>query len=199
MASCHGDRALALVREAKRTQDAPFPPPYRDDIVRDVVAEINALFAESARRLDLATLQADPVGAATAQTMHRLGQVRSKRCVLAYLRHRLDRFREAAWDIGNGITPLPAALQAGMAPSEVAFLAQYRALVGTYRADYLTADLGASLHPPKEVYIEIRVLEDCGHIETETGSLHLRANSQHYVRRADVEGFIRRGLVQHIG
>lgn len=63
----------------------------------------------------------------------------------------------------------------------------------------LKVDLNTDLEPPKELYIEIRVLEDCGEIYTSNGILlTLKKNTNHFVRRCDVEGLIRLGMVEHI-
>lgn len=52
--------------------------------------------------------------------------------------------------------------------------------------------------PPKDLYVEVRVLRDCGEIMTESGIVNLEANSTHFLRRVDVEQFIRQGLLEQI-
>lgn len=54
------------------------------------------------------------------------------------------------------------------------------------------------MQPPKDLYIEVRVLRDCGEVMTENGLVHLEANSTHFLRRADVEQLIRQGLLEQI-
>ncbi|PVV04896.1 hypothetical protein BB560_000583 [Smittium megazygosporum] len=58
-----------------------------------------------------------------------------------------------------------------------------------------TADM---LKPPKDLFIEVRVIKDCGQIQTETGIVNLKKGSQHYLRRTDVENLIKLGYLQHI-
>ena len=71
-------------------------------------------------------------------------------------------------------------------------------LLTRYRQSFPSLDLGASEVPPKEPFIEVRVLVDCGEIITENGPINLAQHSQHYVRRTDVERLIEQGLLQHI-
>lgn len=56
-----------------------------------------------------------------------------------------------------------------------------------------------SRQPPKEMCIEVRVLADCGEVMTDQGPVNLEKGTNHFLRRADVEGLIRQGLLQHVG
>ncbi|KAF9929273.1 DNA replication protein psf1, partial [Modicella reniformis] len=61
-------------------------------------------------------------------------------------------------------------------------------------------DLGLGMvAPPKEVFITVRVLKDCGDIVTESGAtLSLKKNSEHFVKRGDVERLINQGYLLHV-
>lgn len=52
--------------------------------------------------------------------------------------------------------------------------------------------------PPKDLFVEVRVLRDCGEVMTENGAVNLEANSTHFLRRVDVEQLIRQGLLEQI-
>ena len=52
--------------------------------------------------------------------------------------------------------------------------------------------------PPKEMCIEVRVLQDCGEIMTDQGPVNLEKGTNHFLRRTDVEGLIRQGMLQHV-
>lgn len=54
------------------------------------------------------------------------------------------------------------------------------------------------LHPPKELFIMVRVLQGVGEIMTENGTIMLEKDSQHFLRRSDVEPLIRQGILEHI-
>lgn len=53
------------------------------------------------------------------------------------------------------------------------------------------------MRPPKHLYVEVRVVKECGEVVTEGGVVHLDLHSRHFLRRSDVEYLIRQGrLVQ---
>ena len=53
-------------------------------------------------------------------------------------------------------------------------------------------------HPPKDLFIEVRVLEDIGTIVTESGPITLKKNTQTLMRRSEAETLIRQGKLEHI-
>ncbi|KAI9011091.1 DNA replication complex GINS protein PSF1 [Gaertneriomyces semiglobifer] len=200
----YGDDALKLVREAKRTADAPCIPPYRDDLVRSALLEIQHLYGSLTDIVDQRpTVPPEQRrGLTVAATMHNLGLRRSKRCLLAYTRHRVDRIIDTLWDLGGGSgssgAALPADARRNLSPAESEFVSGYTALVSEYRGHYLDVDVGAALVPPRDLFVEVRVLKDCGEVQTENGAVRLVKNSQHYLRRTDVEPFITAGYLRHI-
>lgn len=200
----YGDDALKLVRDAKRTAEAPSLAPYRDDLVRNVVLEMRYL-SFSLRDIIAQRETAEPEalkGLTVAATMHHLSLRRSKRCLLAYSRHRLDRITDMLWELGGGAASsgaaLPSDLRRNLSPNEAEFIAGYTALVSGYRGKFLDVDIGAALVPPRDLFVEVRVLKDCGEVQTENGAVRLVKNSQHYLRRTDVEPFITAGYLRHI-
>ncbi|KAJ3028518.1 UNVERIFIED_CONTAM: DNA replication protein psf1 [Siphonaria sp. JEL0065] len=93
---------------------------------------------------------------------------------------------------------LPNSVVRAMSPNEIEFLANYRQLLEDYRGSMLDIDLSAPLIPPKDLYVDVRVVKELGEIVAESGTvLKLMKGEQHYVRRSDVEKFITLGyLVQ---
>ena len=71
-------------------------------------------------------------------------------------------------------------------------------MLSAYKGQWTDIDLTGSLDPPKDLFVEIRCLQDAGEVQTEFGTLNLTSNSQHYVREADVQNLIAQGLVQRI-
>ncbi|TPX67126.1 hypothetical protein SpCBS45565_g04071 [Spizellomyces sp. 'palustris'] len=202
--SIYSDDALKLVRDAKRTAETPSLSPYRDDLVRNVLLEMRHL--EASLRDILAqrekALPEQVTGLTAAATMHHLALRRSKRCLLAYTRHRVDRILDTLWELGGGSgssnAALPADLRRNLSSSEADFIVGYTGLVSEYRGQFLEVDLGAALVPPRDLFVEVRVLKDCGEVMTENGAVRLVKNSQHYLRRTDVEPFITAGYLKHI-
>lgn len=204
--SIYGDDALKLIRDAKRTAESPSLAPYRDDLVRNVQMEMRHLSSSLrdilAQRETAGTTPETTQGLTVAATMHHLSLRRSKRCLLAYSRHRLDRIMDMLWDLGGGSASssaaVPADLRRNLSPAEAEFITGYTTLVSDYRGQFLDVDLGAALVPPRDLFVEVRVLKDCGEVQTENGAVRLVKNSQHYLRRTDVESFITAGYLRHI-
>lgn len=59
-------------------------------------------------------------------------------------------------------------------------------------------DLTSDLQPPKDLYLEVRVLKDIRELYTESGPINLELNSTHYLRRSDVEHLIRQGHLMQV-
>jgi GINS complex subunit 1 len=53
--------------------------------------------------------------------------------------------------------------------------------------------------PPKELQIEVRVLQDYGTIVTESGAtITLKKDTRILLRRTDAEPLIRQGILEHV-
>ncbi|KAJ3175840.1 DNA replication protein psf1 [Geranomyces variabilis] len=243
--SVYGDDAHKLIRDAKRTADSPALAPYRSDLVRNVLSEMQYLSASlreivsahdaavtSAHNNNAPQPPAPPPlpssdqqnqyqdqhhhqhqhrpqperptaetlrGLEIAANMHRLSLERSKRCLLAYGRHRVDRLVETVWELSGGAAAgMPAEARRALSVQEAEFASAYAALVSEYRGAFLDVDVGAALVPPGDLFVEVRVLKDCGEVQTESGAVRLVKNSQHYLRRTDVEPYITAGYLRHI-
>jgi GINS complex subunit 1 len=107
---------------------------------------------------------------------------RNKRCLLAYHRTRTDKLEELAWN-GTDILEL-AGQQAGgtngapiadageassLSPQEEDYFRQYGDLLAAYKGQWTDIDLTGSLEPPRDLFIDVRVLKDAGEIQTEYG------------------------------
>ncbi|TDH70726.1 hypothetical protein CCR75_004228 [Bremia lactucae] len=120
--------------------------------------------------------------------------LRNKRCLIAYIHYRMKKIKALRWEIG---TIIPAQLAENLSQNETQFLNKYDQLLTDYMANF-ELDLSSDLKPPKELYIEVRVLRDCGELMTESGLVNLEVHSQHFLRRVDVEQLIRQGLLEQI-
>ncbi|KAI9758152.1 MAG: DNA replication protein psf1 [Chaenotheca gracillima] len=163
---------------------------------------------------------ADPATACALLVDH-LCMRRNKRCLLAYHRVRSDRLEEMCW---NGTDVLEQALElqqqpprpgedgdtaAGMgaeggantsslSPEEEEYVRRYSDLLAAYKGQWTDIDLTGSLEPPRDLFIDVRVLKDAGEIQTEYGAINLTKNSQFYVRQGDVERLIAQGFLQKL-
>ncbi|ORX81973.1 DNA replication complex GINS protein psf1 [Anaeromyces robustus] len=191
----YADQAVKLVKEAKKTQD--ILPEYNTELVRDVQREIRTLHHNITvllRQYDIRSSPQNHPGPFASIFIHHQSLRRNKRCLLAYHYHRLKKIEEFCWELGH----VPQELLPNLSSQETDFSTEYQSIINDYTSNFTGIDLSSSLDPPKDPYIEIRVLKDCGEIYTENGLVTLSKNSQHYLRRTDVEHLINEGYLKHI-
>ncbi|KAH8910846.1 GINS complex, Psf1 component [Coniochaeta sp. PMI_546] len=217
----YGDLGNKLVQHAKRTQNLTHLPPYQTELVRTVTHEVRDL--DKYVKSILEPYQdgsfdpnADQATACTLMVNH-LAMRRNKRCLLAYHRTRTDKLEELVWS-GTDIVdlagqqqqrPPPGAANApgmsgdgassSLSPQEEDYMRQYSDLLAAYKGQWTDIDLTGSLEPPRDLFIDVRVLKDAGEIQTEYGAINLTKNSQFYVRQGDVERLIAQGYLQKLG
>ncbi|EOO02060.1 putative dna replication complex gins protein psf1 protein [Phaeoacremonium minimum UCRPA7] len=205
----YGDLGNKLVQHAKRTQNLAHLPPYQTEIVRGVTREVRDLDKDVASMLEPFQGSFDPnADQATACTLlvNHLSMRRNKRCLLAYHRTRTDKLEELVWN-GADVLDLSGQQQGGMngdagtsslSPQEEDYVRQYSDLLAAYKGQWTDIDLTGSLEPPRDLFIDVRVLKDAGEIQTEYGAITLSKNSQFYVRQGDVERLIAQGYLQKL-
>ncbi len=148
-----------------------------DKDVSNILQSFNGSFEPSA----------DPATACTLLVDH-LCMRRNKRCLLAYHRTRTDKLEEMVWN-GKDIADLAAQEQRGvsdsqngpvdlgngegnsssLSPEEEEYVRQYSDLLAAYKGQWTDIDLTGSLEPPRDLFIDVRVLKDAGEIQTEYG------------------------------
>jgi GINS complex subunit 1 len=124
----------------------------------------------------------------------------NKRMLLAYTRHRFERLRFILWSLGVGSASiqLPDFVSRHIAPPEMKLRNRYQELVSNYRSKLGDLDLGSEDIPPKDVYVEVRVLKECGQVLTEDGIVRLSKGSMHHLKRSQVEKLVRAGFLMHV-
>ena len=180
----HNNSHLIKVQHAKRTQNLAHLPPYQTELVRSVAREVRDLNKDVDSLLEPFQGSFDPAAdRATACTLlvNHLSMRRNKRCLLAYHRTRTDKLEELVW---SGSDILDPGQQAGAAhgapggesggssslsPQEEDYFRQYGDLLAAYKGQWTDIDLTGSLEPPRDLFIDVRVLKDAGEIQTEYG------------------------------
>ncbi|KAF1840952.1 DNA replication complex GINS protein psf1 [Cucurbitaria berberidis CBS 394.84] len=210
----YGEAANKLVQNAKRTQALPHLPPYASELVRSITREVRDLDKDVSNILAPYSGAFNPSAApetACALLVNHLCMRRNKRCLLAYHRVRSDKLEGYCWE---GVDVLESQnVQGGRAgaggegakkdesslsPEEEEYVRQYSDLLAAYKGQWTDIDLTGSLEPPRDLFIDVRVLKDAGEIQTEYGSITLTKNSQFYVRHGDVERLIAQGYLQRL-
>ena len=179
------------MQHAKRIQKLEHLPPYQTELVRGVTREVRDLDRDVSNILHSFNgsfePSADPATACTLLVNH-LCMRRNKRCLLAYHRTRTDKLEEMVW-IGSDVLDLAAQQQKGpndgrngavdlgngegnsssLSPEEEEYVRQYSDLLAAYKGQWSDVDLTGSLEPPRDLFIDVRVLKDAGEIQTEYG------------------------------
>ncbi|KAM0723054.1 hypothetical protein Q7P37_001253 [Cladosporium fusiforme] len=221
----YGEQANKLVADAKRIQNLPHLPPYASTTTQAVTKEVRDLDRENSEILskysnpnsssstqssDGTQIKSsfnpaeDPATACSLMVNH-LSMRRNKRCLLAYHRTRIDKLEEMIWNGQDVLAARPAgevngsaatANASSLSAEEEQYVHQYGELLAQYKGQWTDIDLTGSLEPPKDIFVDIRVLKDAGEVQTEYGSLNLTKNSQFFVRKGDVESLIQQKYVQ---
>ena len=196
-----GDLATQLVTESRRSTSTDTLLKYNDLLVRTIVREQRSLEALIATAIDAQAADAF-TGDAPALLLYQTAILRNKRCLLAYHAHRLDRLRDLYWAAGGALPHLlgNADLRARLSPHEVDFLRAYGASVMEYRGDFSNElDIMASVvNPPRDLHVLVRVVRDCGVIQTELGSIDFKKGQRFMVRRADIEHLITQEYLEEV-
>lgn len=182
-----GDLADKLVAEARRAENLEQISVYHTDAVRAVCRETRQLSALE----DQALLNAGENRVKLAAAgVYGLCQRRNKRCLLAYHRQRLLKLQKKAWLEQDTMDTT------NLSPAEQAFVRGYNEVLVSVKDMFGDIDLTGSMEPPREMYVEVRCLEDAGEIQTEYGVFDLSKNSQFYVRQSDVQRLVQQKLVE---
>lgn len=160
--------------------------------MRAVIREVRELDRDVAEILAPFQGSFDPSAepaAATALLVDHLCMRRNKRCLLAYHRVRADKMEAMCWEgqdvldapqapssgasngkSGDGpVAAVAASSAASLSPEEEDYVRQYMDLLAAYKGQWTDVDLTGSLEPPKDLFIDVRVLKDAGEIQTEYG------------------------------
>jgi len=190
------DKALELIRELDRTKNAQLPP-FNEDVIRQVLEEMSALFEHNQNDAN-ATAAGDFEKFNGIQLRHATLQ-RNKRCLLAYLYNRIMRIRGMRWEFGS---ILPANIRSSMCEPEIQWFNKYNKNLAQYMRSLGEGhglDLTQDTKPPKNLYIEVRCLQDYGEFEMDDGdTVVLQRNTTHFLPMAQCQHLIRQGILQHV-
>ncbi|CAL4908501.1 unnamed protein product [Urochloa decumbens] len=186
----YGRRASQLLKEidsSEAGQLAPFNSDVFDQVIREC-NEHNSQFQSLIRKmveqnLDIETTRnEDHYGAA----IHHLSLLRNKRCLMAYMYNRAEVIQSFRWKVGP---VLPHDIQEKLHFSEKEYFKNHSTAIKSYISE-MDIDLTVDMVPPKDPYIQVRVLEDIGEVSLGDHSVSLTKNSLHFLRRTDAEQFI---------
>jgi GINS complex subunit 1 len=190
-----GDQATALMLESRRSIATDTLFKYNDSLVRSIIRE--------QRDLEKLILQVpDEPSPAPQVLIYQVAIARNKRCLLAYHAHRLDFLKDLYWSAGCSIPHIlsNADLRSRMSPHEVDWLKLYNESIILYRSEFSNElDITASVErPPKDLHVLVKVVRDCGVVQTEVGSIDFKKGHRFMVQRTDIEHLITQGYLEEV-
>lgn len=165
---------------------------FNDNLVRQLAANCKAICAE-AKILTSSLIDDDGVGARVCCL--NLNTSYLKKLLLLYQLERSEAIKQCRFNR----SPEKMAL---MSRLEQNLLAELSDLYRSYSSDVLGVGFAfcrADRLPPKELYVHIQVIKDCGTLQTDQGGLRLDSNSSHFIRRSHIDGLLSQGFVRIIG
>jgi GINS complex subunit 1 len=135
-----------------------------------------------------------PVPQAVELTYYAACLRRNLRYLLSYFLYRLKKLRELRWETG---TVIPESIRnETLNEREIEYFNQYNDTLANYNNEIGFDFMSEALEPPRDLYVEVRVLKECGEIVTERGPVTLDQGSTHYLKRTDIEHLIRLGHLE---
>ena len=197
-------KAHELIKELDRSRDTILPP-YNIETIRLCQLEANELFRQNYEDVQtVVQINADISTNSTSTLMptisirHAAIQ-RIKRCLLAYVYHRMNKIKSFRWSIGS---ILPEHLRNNLSNNELEFFSNYNQVLSSYMrsiGNNHSLDLTSFMIPPKKLFVHIKCIQDYGPYETNDGTIiQLTFNSEHYVLTSDAERLIQRKIAEHI-
>lgn len=195
--------ATQLVTESRRSTATDTLFKYNDPLIRQILREQRQLETLVQSALSPADLDA-LTDISPSALIYQTAILRNKRCLLAYHSHRIERLKDLYWAFG-GALPHLLSTSAGdirnkLSPHEVDFLKKYNSNVMDFRSDFSDElDIMAGIiEPPKDLNVLVKVVRDCGVIQTELGSIDFQKGQRFMVRRADIEHLIVQGYLEEV-
>jgi GINS complex subunit 1 len=111
---------------------------------------------------------------------------------LAYVEQRASTIKKLRWELG----PLPTdEVKTSMSHLELAFFQEYDQIL-TKHFGTIELDLTENIMPPKDLFVQVLVLRDCGEVMTESGSVLLEKGTTHSLKRREIEHLVRQGYLE---
>lgn len=195
----YGRKACQLVKEFASVEKGQLTP-FNGDLLEQVVGECNAHHLELQSLIRKMQEEASDTPAARnadhyGALIHHLSLIRNKRCLMAYMYNRADTIRSLLWKIGK---ELPKEIEEKFCHPELTYFQKHSSALKSYMSR-IDVDLTVDMVPPKDPYIQVRVLEDIGDgIVLNDKHANFTRHSMHFVKRTDVEQFISRGLMEEL-
>lgn len=189
------EMVATLLKDLSQNQSVNNLTPYNDEGVRLSIDEFKILYQEYMNSRNIYLLDQNNVSCKAKTFILETQLKRYKRILLAYhidrlmkLSRRMISSTDFSQNSLNNLSKCETKFYHLQADSIVKYKSGLGHLVNIF----------GPIVPPKDFYIQVRVEQDCGIIQTEYGRVTLNRGTMHFLKRNDIEHLIVRGLLTHI-
>lgn len=181
-----------MILDLKRSD---WLPAYDEEGIRTLLAELIEIVQKLSSSMEVLNQPNMPNAVKVRAVYLHQCLIRNHKYINGYLLHRMKKVREARWNVGS---VLPENISKDvLGGKEKEYFANYSTLLADYN-EMIGLDITTDMEPPKDLLIEVRVLHDCGQVWTDSGPIPLTKGSILFLRRTQVEQFIREGKVEQM-
>jgi GINS complex subunit 1 len=193
-----GDEAVQLVKDIRRATLDTFPM-YQEELVQHLLRNTHKI-SQAAQQIIQSNDISDGSPHIPTLMIFRLTIMRWRRCLLAYHYHRLYLLLQYCKSPTNmeqyHLNNIGLHKNPNLTHTEKEFLQRYTDIRAEYQEHFSDLRLFQSIRiPPRDIFVQVRVLHDCGTVQTEHGAITLKPHTMHYLRLSDIEHLIIQGLV----
>lgn len=184
-----------LLKELLQNQSCSNVPPFNDEGVRLSIDEFRNMHEEFKTCLKISELDNKNTSCKAKAFILGTQLKRHKRILLTYHIDRLiklSRRMVSSTDFSQNSLNNVSKIEMKFYHIQADNIVKYKSAFGHY------INILDPIVPPKDFYIQVRVDQDCGVIQTEYGRVSLNRGSLHYLKRNDVEHLIVKGFLTHI-
>ena len=107
--------------------------------------------------------------------------------------NRMNKIENLIWKSTGFI---PEQVGNNMHEKDKQYYESYNNLINHYskKLSFSDMDLTKDYNPPKELYVEVRALDNINNIKTYEGVVNVEKNHTYSFRKSDIEHFLRRGM-----
>ena len=105
----------------------------------------------------------------------------------------MDKLQKLTWDGGN---ILPSQIENVLDEKDKIYYEEYNKIINKYSKtqSYIEIDVTKDYTPPKDLYVEVRALDN-GKIKEKNGNvMNININQTYLLKKSDIDLWIRRGL-----
>ncbi|KFD72993.1 hypothetical protein M514_00127 [Trichuris suis] len=170
---------------------------YQDERLRSIFEEMKNLY--DSNKMDVqSAIEGSPELFTIIQDRH-CSILRMKRCVIAYLYHRLKEIERLRWTTGG---VLPMDVRENLSEMEIEWFQNYSRNLTFYMGSVDPdgfLDLTQNMQPPENLYVRVKCLEEYGDFSTESGTTYtLTKGSVHFIPRHECEVLVLQGVLAYL-